>query len=82
MNQKEFIIKMIPLVMQIDIRLQVHNLYEVEADNFGHSINKCSRCQALYILGIESDWIDPIDLELSTGKDLQSNKNCDTIEIL
>lgn len=69
MEQREFIINMLPVVMQFDRRLQVHSLYEVEADKFGHSINKCPKCQALHILGIESDWIDPT--ELSTALDLQ-----------
>ena len=63
MEQKEFIIKMLPIVLQLDRRLQVHS-FEMVDKVFTHT-NKCPRCAALFILGIESD------LKLSTGSDLQ-----------
>ena len=74
MTKEEFMIKMLPLVMALDRRLQVHSFFEV--DGIWQHTNKCPRCAAMFILGIESD------LKLSTGKDLQKDQNCDTIRRL
>lgn len=49
MNQKEFIIKMLPLVMRVDKRLQVHTYVEVKKI-WKHIENKCAMCQAIKIL--------------------------------
>jgi hypothetical protein len=58
MTEQEAITNLI-VVMNFDKRLQVHTLKEVEPNVFKHT-NNCPRCCGLYVLGIESDWIDPI----------------------
>ena len=63
MTKEEFMIKMLPVVLQLDRRLHVHSFFKVE-DIWKHT-NKCPKCCALAILGLESD------LELSPDKDLQ-----------
>ena len=58
MTKEEAIINLI-MVMNFDKRLQVHTLSEVETNVWEHT-NSCPRCCGLYVLGIETDWIDPI----------------------
>ena len=63
MTKKEFIIKMLPLVLKLDKRLQVHT-FNLVGEEFRHT-NSCARCYALQILGIEPD------MELSPDNNLQ-----------
>lgn len=58
MNEQQAIINLI-MVMNFDRRVQVHTLAEVESNVFRHN-NSCPRCCGLYVLGVESDWIEPI----------------------
>lgn len=53
MEQKEFIRQMLPLLINQDFRLQIHSFYEVDGI-FNHT-NKCPRCCAFYILGLEQE---------------------------
>ena len=58
MNRQEAVINLI-MVMNFDKRVQVHTLKEVDPDIWKHT-NSCPRCCGLFVLGIESDWIEPI----------------------
>ncbi len=69
MTKEQALVNLI-MVMNFDKRLRVHTLNEVDTNILRHT-NSCARCCGLYVLGIESDWIDPI--ELSTVTDLQTN---------
>lgn len=61
MTNDEFIIKMLPLVMKMDRRLQAHTISEVDGI-WKHYREKCARCQAIKILNMEEEL-----LELSTA---------------
>ena len=50
MNQKDFIIQMLPLVMRYDKRLWFHTLKEVETDIWEHVDKYCPLCAAEYII--------------------------------
>lgn len=58
MTKEQAIINLIT-VMNFDKRVQFHTLQEVEHNTWKHT-NSCPRCCGLYVLGIESDWIEPI----------------------
>lgn len=49
MEQKQFIIQMLPIVMQSDPRLAYCTFREVDKI-LTHSIKTCPRCQAIWIL--------------------------------
>lgn len=49
MEQKQFIIQMLPIVMQSDPRLAYCTFREVDKV-LTHSIKTCPRCQAMWIL--------------------------------
>lgn len=51
MKNKEFIIELLLIVLQMDIRLQFCSFYKV-GGVFIHSEKKCERCQVLYLLDL------------------------------
>lgn len=48
MNQRDFIIKMMPMVIRFDKRLQVHTFSEVDGV-WQHVCKRCAMCQAYKI---------------------------------
>ena len=48
-------IQFLPIIMQQDIRLQVHT-FSLEDNEFRHT-HKCARCCALKLMGYENDLI-------------------------
>lgn len=49
MEQQQFIIQMLPVIMRMDIRLQVHTYTETDGV-FTDNPKYCPLCQAIWIL--------------------------------
>ena len=50
MTEEYAVTQLLPIVMQLDIRLQYHSFSEVEPGIFDHVEAKCPLCQAEWLL--------------------------------
>lgn len=65
MNNKEYYQNLVWVLLSTDVRLQFHSLDD-EVDGIFNHTNKCPRCCAFYILGLEQEMV--FSEKLSTVK--------------
>lgn len=50
MEEEQAVTQLLPIVMQMDVRLYYHTFSQVEPSKFEHVEVKCPLCQALWLL--------------------------------